>query len=187
MVFKLRKKKRGSLKRLLAVCITVGILLFGVHVSMERLFPMPYCDAVTAAAEENGISPALLYALMKAESNFDAEAVSKKGAKGLMQLMEETAVWCGKKTGLPAEDLLNPEENIPLGAYYLGYLLTLYDGEEECAVAAYNAGQGRVNTWLRDSRYSLDGKTLRDIPFPETERYVKKIRFYKGIYERKLS
>lgn len=154
---------------------------------MERLFPTPYEEMIYTAAEENHLSPALLYALIKAESNFDTEAISVKGAKGLMQLMDETAQWCGKKAGLSAGNLLEPEENIFLGAYYIGYLLSLYQGEETCALAAYNAGQGRVNSWLRDSRYSADGKTLHTIPFPETEKYVKKIRLYKKIYERKLA
>lgn len=153
---------------------------------MERLFPTPYGETISAVAAENNLSPALLYALIKAESNFDAEALSAKGAKGLMQLMDETAAWCGSKAGLPAGNLLNPEENIALGAYYMGYLLSLYQGEETCALAAYNAGQGRVNSWLRDSRYSADGKTLHTIPFPETEKYVKKIRVYKKIYMNKL-
>ncbi len=181
----MRRKRRGCLSRLLTGCIILCILIVGMRWGIARLFPMPYGGTVAAEAEKNGVSPALLYALMKAESNFDPAAVSDKGAKGLMQLMDGTAAWCAEKADLPCTDLLNPEENIPLGAFYFGYLLQMYDGNEMCAIAAYNAGHGRVDTWLTDPRYSPDGKTLSEIPFPETEKYVKKVQLYKKIYEKR--
>lgn len=182
----MRKKRRGCLSRLLTGCLLLCILVLGVRFGLTHFFPMSYSGLVTAEAEKNGVSPALLYALIKAESNFDPSAVSEKGAKGLMQLMDGTAAWCAEKAALPCTDLLNPEENIPLGAFYFGYLLQLYDGNETCAVAAYNAGHGRVDSWLADPRYSSDGKTLSEIPFPETEKYVKKVQFYKKIYEKRV-
>ncbi len=171
---------------LLWICV-LCIGVWGVKWGIKHLFPMPHYEIVATAAAENDISPALLYALIKAESNFDAAAESKKGAKGLVQMMDETAKWCAEKAGLPLTDILKPEENIPLGTYYLAYLLKMYDGDETCAIAAYNAGHGRVDGWLSDLRYSPDGKTLSEIPFPETERYVKKVTLYKKVYEKRLS
>ncbi len=163
------------------------MLLPGViRMGMGRLFPTPYAETVQRLAAENGVSPALLYGVIKAESNFDPLASSKKGAKGLMQLMDKTAQECARKGGLPLTDILNPEENMALGAYYLGTLLKKYAKNEQNALAAYNAGQGRVDLWLSDARYSEDGTTLSQIPFPETKRYVKKIMLYKKIYERLL-
>ncbi len=182
----MKRKPRGCLARLVLWIILVCALLWGAKWGMMRLFPQPYGEAVRESAAESGVSPALLYAVMKAESNFDPAAVSQKGAQGLMQMMPGTGAWCAEKMGQESANLEDPEENIRLGAYYLGYLLSLYGGDETCAIAAYNAGQGRVDGWLVDARYSPDGKTLSKIPFPETEKYVKKVMLYKRIYERKL-
>lgn len=182
----MKRKPKGCLWRLVLWIILVCALLWGVKWGMARLFPKPYSDLVRESAAESGTSPSLLYAVMKAESNFDPSAVSKKGALGLMQMLPETGAWCAEKMGRDAPNLEEPADSIPLGAYYIGYLLSLYDGDERCAVAAYNAGQGRVDGWLSDARYSPDGKTLTEIPFPETEKYVKKVMLYKKIYEKRM-
>lgn len=182
----MKKKRGGCLGRLIIGLLVVCLLLIGIDVGVKRLFPMPYSQTVLRRSAENRVSPALLYAVIRAESNFDTAAESKKGAKGLMQMMDETAVWCAEKSGLPLTDIEKPEENIALGAFYLGYLLEMYGGDETCAIAAYNAGHGRVDGWLTDKRYSSDGKTLRDIPYAETEKYVKKVQFFKKIYEMRL-
>ena len=186
MVLSVRRRKGGCLGKLLSWCLVVFILAFGARWAMARLFPLPFGPLVTAAAEENGVPPALLYALMKAESNFNPSAQSAKGAKGLMQLMDSTAGWCAEKSGLSYTNILDPEENIALGAYYLGYLLKLYNGNETTAVAAYNAGHGRVDGWLANPAYAPDGKTLTEIPFPETRQYVQKVSLYRKIYAYRL-
>ncbi len=182
----MRRKKKGCFGRLVFWIIILVLLPGAVRMGMGRLFPTPYLDTVNTLAAQNGLSPALLYGVIKAESNFDPLAASPKGAKGLMQLMDKTAEECAKKAGLPLTDSFDPAENMALGAYYLGSLLEKYNGNEKAALCAYNAGQGRVDLWLSDSQYSEDGKTLSKIPFPETERYVKKISLYKKIYERLL-
>lgn len=188
MVYTLKHKKRkGGCLSTLLVWVLLFAFLFGCfRFAEKRLFPLPYRDIVLSAASNHTLPPALLYALMKAESNFDASAESSKGAKGLMQLMDKTAAWCSEESGIVLTDIKNPAENIYLGAYYLGYLLSLYDGQTALAVAAYNAGQGRVNRWLSDPAYSPDGKTLSRIPFPETDRYVKKVTLYQKVYEKRL-
>lgn len=174
-----------KLRRTVLWLIIVFAALWGIKWGVARLFPMPYGEAVEKAAAENGVNRALLYAVMKAESNFDPEARSEKGAKGIMQMLPETAKWCAEKKGQEMPDLSEPEESIHVGAYYLSFLLNRYGGEESVAIAAYNAGHGRVDTWLSDTAYSNDGKTLSNIPFPETEKYVKKVMLYKKIYERR--
>ena len=188
MVYTLKHKKRkgGCFPKLLSFVLFVALLFGALRFAENRLFPLSYRETVISAADKNNIPPALLYALIKAESNFDPAATSPKGAKGLMQLMDETALWCSEKSDIPLTDIHSPEENIALGAYYLGYLLSMFDGQTALAVAAYNAGQGRVNRWLSDSAYSPDGKTLSEIPFPETDRYVKKVSLYQKIYEKRL-
>ncbi len=181
-----KKKKRGCLFRLLTWCIVLFILGWGVRFGIKHLFPMPYMETVLSSAAEYDVPPALLYALIKAESNFDTNAESVKEAKGLTQMLDKTAAWCAEKSGLPCTDLSDPAESIPLGAFYLGYLLDMYGGDETCAVAAYNAGHGRVDGWLADARYSPDGKTLTEIPFPETDRYINKVALFKTVYEKRL-
>ena len=180
----MRKRRRGCLSRSLLWILSIYLLILGVKWGTARLFPMPYSAEITSAASENNISPALLYGLIKAESAFSPVAESAKGAKGLMQLMPETAAECAEKCGMASYDIFAPEDNIRLGAFYLGTLLRMYDGNEKNAVAAYNAGHGRVDFWLSSSAYSADGKTLLNIPFPETDRYVKKVLFYSSVYAR---
>lgn len=174
------------MRRIVLWLIIVFAALWGVKWGVARLFPMPYREEVKKAAAESNVSEALLYAVMKAESNFDATAQSNKGAKGIMQMLPETAKWCAEKKGKEMPDLTVTADSIDIGAYYLSYLLDRFGGDEKVAVAAYNAGHGRVDTWLSDPRYSSDGKTLSKIPFPETEKYVKKVMLYKKIYERRL-
>lgn len=147
---------------------------------------MGYAETVSAAAERFSVSPELLYAVIKAESNFDARATSPRGAKGLMQLMDNTAAWCADKGDIKLSDVYDPTQNIVLGAYYLSHLITMYDGNEEIAIAAYNAGHGRVDNWLSQKSYSENGEELLVIPFAETEKYVKKISVYKKIYALRL-
>ena len=101
--------------------------------------------------------------------------------------MEPTAKWLAEKMELPDfdfADILNPEQNIDMGCYYMAYLLDLYGGNVENALAAYNAGEGTVNGWLQNPAYSQDGKTLKTIPFPETETYVARVLRNKKMYER---
>jgi len=101
-----------------------------------------------------------------------------------MQLTDTTAEYCAGNLGITLSegDIYKPEINIKLGVYFLKRLLDLYDGDEDLAIAAYNAGEGRVNEWLANPEYSTDGETLDSIPYRETERHVEKIRFYKWVY-----
>ena len=115
-------------------------------------------DTVTRIAQQNRISPRLVHSVIRVESNYDPNAVSPKGAQGLMQLIPSTA----RRFGV--SDAFDPADNIQGGARYLKYLLGIYQGDESLALAAYNAGEGAV------SRYG--GVP----PFPETRDYVAKVR-----------
>ncbi len=145
---------------------------------------VPYREEIDVFSEAYHVDKALVYAMAKAESGFQTNAVSKKGAVGLMQLMPDTAAWCAEKLGEPqiAEQLTEPAVNIRLGTYYLSYLLKRYGGEETAAIAAYNAGDGRVDGWLENPDYSPDGKKLLSSPYPETDRYIKKVALYQKLY-----
>ena len=122
----------------------------------------------------------MILAVIRAESSFDPNAVSRVGAKGLMQLMPDTFSWlCKEALNEPhnAQKIEDPATNVRYGTYYLSYLYEKF-GSWRVALAAYNAGEGRAKEWLNDPTLTLDG-TLRRIPFPETAAYVKKtLNFY---------
>ncbi len=175
------KKLFKALLFVLAVIIAINMVPY----LTDSLFPSTYIGIVEKNAEEYEVDKSLIMAIIKAESNFKRDAVSKKGAKGLMQVMDETALWCAKEMGTEKTDLLNAKCNIEVGTFYFSYLLKKYNGNEKNAIAAYNAGHGNVDKWLSDKNYSSDGDNLDKIPFEETEKYVKKVSIYKKIYSYK--
>ena len=130
---------------------------------------------IQESAEREEISPYFLEAVILTESKFDKKAVSHVGAVGMMQLMPETAEWISEESGLPADSLSRPEENIPLGAWYLNYLLKLYRNNEVLALAAYNAGRGHVDQWIEDYGWDEGFSKMDAIPFPETREFVKSV------------
>ena len=152
---------------------------------IEWYFPYNYNLFVEKYSKEYDVDKALLFAVIKAESNFNKNAESSKGAKGLMQIMDDTAEWCANKAGIDEYDLFDPEDNIKIGAFYLSYLLEKC-GNEKNAVAAYNAGHGNVDKWLSDENFSKVGEILHDIPFAETRKYVNKVMLYKKFYNWRL-
>lgn len=168
----------GLLLCFLAVLILARSVVLG-------LFPVRYEKTVTACAKEQKIEKELIYAVIKAESNFGENAQSHKGAVGLMQIMDTTGEWVAEQQNIPfqKEDLYDAEKNIKFGTYYLAFLLNRYGGDKTCAIAAYNAGHANVDDWLLSEEYSKDGKSLHTIPFPETEKYVKQVLKFQKIYQ----
>ncbi len=130
---------------------------------------------IAESAARAEISPSLLEAVILTESKFNEKAISHVGAVGMMQLMPDTAQWISEESGLPADHLEWPEENIPLGAWYLDYLLTEYHNNEVLALAAYNAGRGNVDSWMKDYQWKEDFSDMDKIPFPETREFVKTV------------
>ncbi len=155
----------------LAALSAAAIFLYGC------LFPYPYRKEIEAGS----CDPLLTIAVIRAESGFRANAVSGAGAVGLMQLMPETAEYVRAMHGYAKGELTDPAYNILLGSAYLSYLLGKYR-DIDTALAAYNAGEGRVSLWLRDEAYSQDGKTILSTPFPETNGYLKKVKKNFKIY-----
>jgi soluble lytic murein transglycosylase-like protein len=119
-----------------------------------------YDHLITKASEKYSVDPALIKAVIKAESNFNHRAVSKKGARGLMQLMPATA------SSLHVQDSFHPESNIEGGVRYLRYLLNYFSGNLHLALAAYNAGENAV------IRYGGIP------PYRETQIYVRRVLSY---------
>ena len=133
---------------------------------------------VTAASVEFGVPAAMILAVIHAESDFQPDATSPVGAKGLMQLMPQTFSWlCERLEETPLQNgISDPATNIRFGTYYLSYLYEKF-GSWRVALAAYNAGEGRVCEWLADPLLA-SGDTLCHIPYPETAAYVKKTLEY---------
>lgn len=164
--------------------VAVLIIVTINKLMIKILYKKEYSEYVSKYSKEYGVEENLIYALIKAESNFNKEAVSNKNAQGLMQLMYSTAEDVAKQNGieLSEENILEPEINIKIGTKYLATLLEKYECKE-IAIAAYNAGSGNVDKWIENGIIKADGSDIEKIPFKETNNYVRKIlRDYK-IYE----
>lgn len=181
--------KKSVFKKILSVFLVLSVLLgvmyFAVLKITDTLYPLKYEEIVERYTAEYELSESFVYAVIKCESGFDENAVSSVGARGLMQIMPETFLWLCEKEGeaYTEEDLFTPEVNIKYGTMYYGMMLKKF-GDIETAVAAYHAGTTNVKKWLSDENYSLDGKTLYDIPFPQTKAYVERVMKAKNIYEK---
>ncbi|KHO62136.1 lytic transglycosylase [Thermoanaerobacter sp. YS13] len=175
--------------------ILVGLLFtyeLNTHYFLKKIYPLKYQNYVVYYAKEYDVDPYLIFAVIKVESNFKSEAISSKNAIGLMQILPDTGRWIAKKVGIKNYDddmLFEPKYNIQMGTWYLSYLLKTFNGNIQLAIAAYNGGSGNVDAWLKDKRFSKDGKQLHAVPYPETNRYIKKVlavyQIYKFIYETK--
>ncbi len=172
-----KMRKIWTIVCLIVVCATA---LLGRGVLVYKLYPLQYEDYITQYSEESGVDPYLVCAMIKAESSFRPGAVSGDGAVGLMQLMPSTAQEVADKLGVEdfTEDMLkDPEVNIRFGCYHLSYLIDYFDGNQDYAIAAYNAGMGNVREWVKTD------PSLKEIPYPETENYLKKVKAYYEIYQ----
>ena len=180
------KRKFYSKITLFIILIVVGFM--SVTPIKKAIYPLKHKDIIIQYSNKYELDPYLVMAIICTESRFNENANSHKGARGLMQITEETATWCVEKFKIQADakNIYNPRTNIEVGCAYLDFLVDLFEGETTTAVAAYNAGQGNVKKWLSDERYSLDGKTLEQIPFEETKNYVEKVlkryEIYKKLY-----
>ena len=160
------------------------------NVILKQIYPLKYTQWVEKYAKEYDVDDLLIYAIIKAESNFDEKANSTSNAKGLMQVLETTADDIAKDLGnynMGDYDLYDPETNIMFGTKYFSYLLKDYSGNELLAMAAYNAGKGNIKRWIENGTIKADGSDIENIPYKETTTYVRKIsrnyKIYKMLYE----
>lgn len=175
-----------NLKKIIAFLIIAIILFLGGQYAVKKyVFPYKYQEYIEKYSEEYDLDPLLVLAVMKAESGFDKDSTSNKGAKGLMQIMDSTGNWIAGEIGVQyfmPYMLYDAETNIKFGCWYLKNLNTQFS-DLNTALAAYNAGSGNVTEWLADNEYSDDGVTLKYIPFNETKKYVDKINVNYKIYQ----
>ena len=155
---------------------------------LRQLYPIKFEEYVYKYSEELDIDPRLTFAIIKTESNFRQDVVSKSGAIGLMQLMESTAKEQANKLNIEysKEILYNAEGNLKIGLSYFNTLLDYYNQNYILAFTAYNAGLGNVQKWINEGIIKQDGSDIENIPFKETNMYVRKIiknyEIYRKIY-----
>ena len=185
----MKKKQRKKGRNLIVILVIVILLaLFCQNPIKQQItksvYKKEYSEYVTKYAGQYGVEENLIYALIKAESNFNPDAVSHQNAKGLMQLMQSTAEDLAKKSKIELnnENILDPEINIQLGTKYIASLLEKYSCVE-VALAAYNAGSGNVDKWISSGKIKADGSDIENIPYKETNTYVRKIMRDYEIYK----
>lgn len=177
------------MKKIVKFLIFLILVVILIFIAAKMIYKIEYIDIINEECQKYNVDKYEILSIIKAESNFKSDAVSSKNAVGLMQITLKTANWCANELGMgeiTEDDLLVPEINIKLGVFYYSYLLQRYE-DMDTALAAYNAGMGKVDNWLDDNKYSEDGKTINTTPYPETNRYMTKInnnlKIYKFLYK----
>lgn len=180
------KKGMGTYAKYLIYVMAVVCLVF-LFMFNFILYPIKYKKEINIYSDSYGVDRVLVASIICVESSFNENAKSKKGALGLMQLMPATAKWLCEKKGEEyiEEKLLTAEYNINLGTYYLKYLMGRFDSIDN-AILAYNAGEGVVNGWLKNGTICLDGKTIEQIPYPETSAYLTKVKRAMNVYKDRI-
>lgn len=188
---------RRSPGRLALAALAVAAVLLGAlalrRSDRTHALPLAYTEIIREQARAKHLDPALIAAVIYAESKFEPRE-SPAGAQGLMQILPETAYYLAHLSGgsrFNAQDLATPSINVAYGSYYLRYLLDHYGGDEMLAVAAYNGGLGNVDRWVAAARAEGHALAASEIPFPETREYVQRVlsaqRDYRSEYGSELS
>jgi soluble lytic murein transglycosylase len=145
---------------------------------LRARYPLEYDQIIRTYARERDLDPALVAAVVYAESRFDPNVVSSAGAVGLMQLLPETGEFVAERTGgedFVVADLRDPDLNVRYGTWLLAYHRDRYDGDVRTALAAYHAGPGQVDEWRARNQ---------GIVFPETLAYVDEVERVRRVYAR---
>ena len=173
--------KRSLKINYLAIVSAIVFVLFLGVCSFNLMFPLRYKSYIEEYSKAENLNATMVASLIKTESNFNKDAVSKKGAIGLMQILPATGKWiCETYFDFEFDEsmLYEPETNIKIGTKYLSYLFTKFD-DEVAVLACYNAGEGVVKNWIGENK--MLKKT--QIQFEETQKYVQKVQNCKKIYK----
>jgi soluble lytic murein transglycosylase len=195
-------RRRAAVRRRRSVLAlgSIGVLIAAVVLAMplfqravrDFTLPLAYQDIIREQAAQKHLDPALIAAVIYAETKFDPRP-SSAGAEGLMQLMPQTAEFLAHRSGgvdFHVSDLATPRVNIAYGSYYLRYLIDHYGGNIVDALAAYNAGEANVDRWVARAGARGHPLTVQEIPFDQTRLYVQKVlteqRDYRRVYAKEL-
>jgi soluble lytic murein transglycosylase len=195
-----RRRTLARRRRMVLVFALVCVTVVGVVLAMplfrravnEFSLPLTNQDVIRTQAAQKHLDPALIAAVIYAETKFDPRT-SSAGALGLMQILPQTARYLAHRSGgttFTTADLATPAVNIAYGSYYLRYLLDHYHGDTMLALAAYNGGIANVDGWVAQARRQGRRLTIDQIPFPETRDYVQRVlkaqRAYRRTYATEL-
>ncbi len=174
-----------NMKRIMIILFIALILFLGYKSEPKILlfiqYPQQYKEYVFKYSELYQIEDELIFSIIKAESNFYPYAKSKKDAKGLMQIIDQTWDWGCSELGYKSMNYYSINDNIKIGTWYIRKLINEF-GTEELAVLAYNAGSGNVTSWIKKGYLSGSDYTKWNVPFEESRRYVEKVMNYKNKY-----
>ncbi|MCL5047115.1 MAG: lytic transglycosylase domain-containing protein [Actinobacteria bacterium] len=183
------------LRRFRWVLLLIGlaaVAFFSGKGLLYRLYPLPYRQIIEQRAAQFNLDPLLVAAVIRTESKFNPGAVSKKGARGLMQVMPSTGEWAADRLKIPGfslDRLFDPDVNVWIGTWYLDRLRRDFGGDLVLALAAYNGGSGHVKDWLQSSQWTGEQRTIEQIPFRETRNFVDRVmkdyRMYHLLYRRR--
>lgn len=168
-----------------AVALFLLLIIFGLVIPscLKNFFRLEYREWIASYSEENRLDPYLVSAVIFCESRFDPNAVSRAGARGLMQVMPATGQEIADLLQEPfdPDQLFDPETSIRYGTYYLMLQMERFDGNPAVVLAAYNAGPHRADQWIRE--YGFDSRDhIAYIPFKETDKYVDKVLAVQEVY-----
>ena len=185
------KRKMSFWKKLLLMILVLASLSYFIwqneDFQRKYLYPYDYQDTINFYADRYEVDRNLVASVILAESKFRQDATSVHGARGLMQIMPETASWIATQIeddSFSVDKLYNVNMNIKYGTWYLSELQTEFEGNEVLALATYNAGRGNVYEWMEKYHWGIDFKDYTKIPFPETREYVKRVLENKKHYNK---
>ncbi len=186
------KAIKNLLLFLLILIMVVALISFGLVYKSLGKNQIVYTDLIDKYAEEYDMDKVLIASIINVESHYKKDAVSGMGAKGLMQLLPDTAKWVTEQLDIDfvEDQLFEPEYNIKLGSYYLKHLIN-YFKNVDLAIIAYNGGIGNVEKWLQDETITGSVDTFENIPIRETREYIEKVdetyNLYKIVYGTNLT
>lgn len=185
---KARSRRTKTHGRLYSWLLLLGVLLvigFGGWkiwssdtVQMRFVYMWDYQQDIVTYSKKNNVDPFLVAAIIKNESNFKHDAVSKVGAVGLMQIMPETGRWIAEQMGLENyqdSDLYQTRKNIRMGCWYVGELEHEFQHNLVLLMVAYNAGRGQTHEWIQENDWDYNFNDIKSIPYPDTREYVAKV------------
>jgi soluble lytic murein transglycosylase len=187
------RRALGSVAAVVLTALLLALVVSEVDRAVRGLgLPLSQASVIRQQAAAKHLDPALIAAVIYAESKFDPRP-SSAGAQGLMQILPATAYFIAHLSGgsrFTASDLATPSINVAYGSYYLRYLLDHYSGNEMLALAAYNGGLANVDSWVAHADAAGTTLTLAGIPFGETRAYVQRVlaaqQAYRATYAREL-
>ncbi|UUZ80124.1 lytic transglycosylase domain-containing protein [Paenibacillus sp. P26] len=176
-------------KRFFALLLLGFLIFLFLSSSMvgRWMYPIRFQQEIREMAGKYQLDPLLIAAIIRVESNYQSETVSKKGAYGLMQLMPDTSDWIIEKAHFSddyKDQLHHPKVSIELGAWYLNWMAKQFDGNMVAVIAGYNAGHGKVSRWLQEREWDGTLNNSNTIPYGETRHYVQRVMYYYDIYKK---